>query len=114
MRDNSASRHASAATGLRYSFQKPVRRSEIPSHATSDIGSCHHRIVEVTSRNVFADRTAHFQHVIQVRMQAQREYFMNPVVAQPLENFAGKSLGFVRVGTRSRAADGAQAGLYFG
>src|SRR5882672_1884612 len=99
MTSNSAPHRASAATALRYSSRKPARRSEIPLRAANDTGSCHHRVVEVAPGDVIANRAAHFQHLVQVRVQAMFEDFIDPVVAQPLENLSREPLGFIRVGT---------------
>ncbi len=50
-----------AAAGLRYSFPKPGRRKEIRLYEEAGSGSCHHRVVEVGSGDVIADRSAHAQ-----------------------------------------------------
>src|SRR6267143_2275840 len=114
MTSNSASHRASAATALRYSSRKQVRLSEILLRAANGIDSCHHRVIEVVPGNIDANRAAHSQHLVQVRVQAMFEDFLDPVVPQPLENLAREPFGFIRVGTQSRAADGAQSGLHFG
>src|SRR6267154_2046816 len=107
MTSNFAFHRGSAAAAPRYNSPRPARRNKIQLREADDIGSCDHRVIEVASRNVFADRSAHLQNFIQIGVQAELENFRDFVVSQSLENFSGEPLGFIRIGAWVGAADGA-------
>src|ERR1700722_14709208 len=84
MKGSFAFRHESDAGELRCSFPRPGRRTKTLSYAPDDIGSCHHRVIEVGSSYIVSNQTTQLQKIAQVTVQALLEDIIHPVITKAI------------------------------